>query len=252
MKRHYYIYPTSLLALFMLFIIEGDLLFGFRAKTKKEPVQHLEEPAYTYISPYAELSHYDHHFREAADSIDYDWKLIAAIAFTESRFDSTATSEAGAKGVMQMMPQTMRGFNIPDSLHSDNRTNILTAAKLLGSLDRTYRRIKDPAERIKFVLASYNAGYGHIMDAMRLAEKYGYNKYVWEANVDSFLIKKSQPEFYTDTLCRNGEFKDWRQTLSFVNKVHRHWKRFSRIQQEYSDSIDRIAASDTLVKVIEE
>jgi membrane-bound lytic murein transglycosylase F len=210
-----------------------------------------EVPVYTYLSPYATLSPYDHHFREAADSIGYDWTLIAAIAFTESRFDSTAVSEAGAQGVMQVMPETMRGFGIPDSLHCDNRSNIMTAARLLQSLEKQFRPIKDPEERIKFILASYNAGFGYIHDAMRLARKYGYDRYKWEANVDSFLIHLSKPEYYTDTLCRNGQFNGWQETLSFVKKVHRHWHRFQSIQQNYSDSIREVILTDSTKRIMQ-
>lgn len=210
-----------------------------------------EVPIYTYISPYASLSPYDEYFREAADSTGYDWTLIAAIAFTESRFDSTAISDAGAQGVMQVMPETMRGFGIPDTLHTDNRTNIMTAAILLQSLEKQFRPIKSPEERIKFQLASYNAGFGYIHDAMRLARKYGYDRYKWEANVDSFLINLSQPEYYTDTLCRNGEFNGWAETLSFVKKVHRNWERFRSIQQSYSDSIRELIITDNTKRVIQ-
>ena len=208
-----------------------------------------EVPTYTYLSPYALLSPYDHHFREAADSIGYDWTLIAAIAFTESRFDSTAISEAGALGVMQVMPETLRGFNVPDSLHTDNRTNIMTAAKLLQSLEKHFRQIEDSDERMKFILASYNAGYGHIQDAMQLAKKHGKNRFVWNNSVDSFLIYKSLPEYYTDTLCRNGQFNGWRETLSFVRKVNLNWQRFSRKQQEYTDSINTIATNDSTILI---
>ncbi|MBE6298551.1 MAG: hypothetical protein E7088_08775 [Bacteroidales bacterium] len=251
MKLYDYTYPLLLLFLFAVFVCKGNSLFGYSPQ-EKNAEEEIEAVQYIYVSPYAELSYYDHHFREAADSINYDWTLIAAIAFTESRFDSTARSSAGATGVMQLMPATLRGLNVPDSLHSDPRTNIMAAAKLLASLERMFRHIKDPGERVKFVLASYNAGYGHIFDAMRLAQKYGYNKHLWEANVDSFLVKKHLPEYYTDSLCRNGEFKDWRQTLSFVNKVHRHWRRFAEVQRSYSDSISSVAESDTLVIVLEE
>ena len=208
-----------------------------------------EVPAYTYISPYAELSPYDSHFREAADSTGYDWTLIAAIAFTESRFDSTAVSEAGAQGVMQVMPETLRGFNIPDSMHNDNHTNIMTAARLLQSLEKQFRHVKAPEERIKFILASYNAGFGYIHDAMRLARKYGYDRQKWEGNVDSFLVHMSLPEYYTDTLCRNGQFNGWQETLSFVKKVHRNWERFREIQQSYSDSIRDIIVNDNTKRI---
>jgi membrane-bound lytic murein transglycosylase MltF len=209
-------------------------------------------PTYTYLSPYVELSPYDEHFREAADSTGYDWKLIAAIAYTESRFDSTAVSRAGAKGVMQVMPRTMRGFSIPDSMHADNYTNIMTAAKYLKNLEkqRLFRNI-NPDERIKFVLASYNAGYGHVSDAMRLAKKYGYNRHKWEKNVDSFLIHINKPKYYKDALCLHGRFRGWRETLSYVKKVKRNWRRFSAAQQNYTDSIMNVIAQDSTKKIMQ-
>lgn len=206
-------------------------------------------PEITYISPYVELSPYDHHFRDAADSIGWDWKLIAAIAFTESRFDSTATSGMGACGVMQVMPGTLRGMGIPDSLHMDTRTNIMAATNLLAYLDNLYGQIPDFNERANFILASYNAGAGHIGDAMNLAQKHGCPRYVWKNNVDTFLILKRQPEYYTDSVCKNGSFNDWQQTLSFVKKVKRNWNRFNRKQLQYNDSINLLLASDTTIRI---
>ena len=245
----------NLLASIVILLVSAVAISVFSIATKRLEKRYApqwkEVPAYTYISPYAELSPYDHHFREAADSIGYDWTLIAAIAFTESRFDSTVVSEVGAKGVMQVMPATLRGLGIPDSLHTDNRTNIMTAALLLQSLEKQFRPIKTPEERIKFQLASYNAGFGYIHDAMRLARKYGYDRYKWEANVDSFLINLSQPEYYTDTLCRNGQFNGWQETLSFVRKVHRHWHRFRSMQQSYSDSIRELILTDNTIRVMQ-
>ena len=245
----------NLLPSVIILIVSAIAISVFDIATKRLDKQYKpqwkEVPAYTYISPYAELSPYDNHFREAADSTGYEWTLIAAIAFTESRFDSTAVSGAGAQGVMQVMPETLRGFSIPDSLHNDNRTNIMTAARLLQSLEKQFRHIKAPEERIKFILASYNAGFGYIHDAMRLARKYGYDRYKWEGNVDSFLIHMSYPEYYTDTLCRNGQFNGWRETLSFVKKVHRNWDRFRSIQQSYSDSIKGIILTDNTKRIMQ-
>ena len=241
------IYPLALLAAFAIFVTIGDTIFRYNKDTSPKKAS---EPQYTYLSPYVKLSHYDEHFREAADTLGYDWTLIAAIAYTESRFDSTAVSQAGACGVMQMMPKTLRGFGVPDSMHMENRTNIMTAAKLLESLERQYRYINDNEERINFVLASYNAGFGHILDAMRLAHKHGKDRYTWYENVDSFLMYKSRPEYFNDSLCRNGEFKDWKQTFSFINKVRKNWKRFSSKQKSYNDSIMIVAAKDSTKRVL--
>lgn len=234
----------------LLFSAGMMLIYSLAAKLPAKKAEWKEVPVYTYLSPYVELSPYDKHFRAAADSTGYDWTLIAAIAYTESEFDSTAISNVGAKGVMQVMPNTLRGFDIPDSLHADNHTNIMAAATLLKSLDEHYHYIKNPDERLKFVLASYNAGYGHILDAMRLAKKYGYNRHVWDENVDSFLIHKSKPEYYTDTLCHNGQFNGWRETLSFVRKVHRNWRRFSTAQKSYSDSIRQLILNDSTKRIM--
>ncbi|MBR3611769.1 MAG: transglycosylase SLT domain-containing protein [Bacteroidaceae bacterium] len=243
-----FLYPLVLLIAFVITVTEGDAIFRGEVKGVY-PVP--PAPRITYVSPYVELSPYDHHFRAAADTLQWDWKLVAAIAFTESRFDSTATSEVGACGVMQVMPATLRGMGVPDSLHMDTRTNIMAAAGLLDYLDHLYRRIRNFDERANFILASYNAGAGHIGDAMNLAEKYGRPRYVWNENVDSFLILKGEPEFYTDSVCRNGSFSDWRQTLSFVKKVKRNWKRFERMQARYSDSIATIMAKDSTIRIKE-
>lgn len=247
--RNIYIYPLSLLALFAIFVTCGDTIFGYRHKMRLAKVP--EKEIYTYIPKYVHLSDYDENFRVAAEIVGYDWTLIAAIAYTESRFDSTAVSGVGARGVMQVMPNTLRGFNIPDSLHMDTKMNIMAATELLKSLNRRFRYIHNPEERINFVLASYNAGYGHIQDAMQLAKKYGKNRFVWNNSVDSFLIYKSKPEYYTDSVCRNGRFNGWRETLSFVKKVQRNWRRFKRTQQLYSDSISRLIESDSTFILME-
>ena len=209
----------------------------------------IKDIEYTYLPKYVVLSDYDKYFRDAADITGYDWTLIAAIAYTESRFDSTAVSAAGACGVMQVMPNTLRGFNIPDSMHMNPKTNIMAATELLKALDKRFRYIRNTKERINFVLASYNAGYGHVIDAMRLAKKHGKNRYKWYGHVDTFLIHKSEPEYYTDTLCRNGQFDGWKETLSFVNKVHRNWRRFSKMQQLYTDSINSVVAADSTKRI---
>ena len=242
-----FIYPIALLALLAIFVICGNIFFRYSPVEYKEPVE--EDIRYTYLSRYVELSDYDEDFRKAASVIGYDWTLIAAIAYTESRFDSTAVSEAGACGVMQVMPNTLRGFAIPDSMHMNPKTNIMAATELLRALDKRFRYIRNTKERINFVLASYNAGYGHVIDAMRLAKKHGKNRYKWYGHVDTFLIHKSEPEYYTDTLCRNGQFDGWKETLSFVNKVHRNWRRFSKMQQLYTDSINSVVAADSTKRI---
>lgn len=240
-------YLLASLAVLIILTVTGYIIFVNKSDKQESVI--CEDDIYTYIPQYIKLSDYDEDFRKAASIIGYDWTLIAAIAYTESRFDSTAVSEAGACGVMQVMPKTLRGFNIPDSMHMNPKVNIMAATELLRALEKRYRYIRNPKERINFVLASYNAGYGHIQDAMQLAKKHGKNRFVWNNSVDSFLIYKSKPEYYTDSVCRNGQFTGWRETLSFVKKVNRNWKRFERMQQEYTDSINIVVTNDSTKRI---
>lgn len=239
-------YLITLLAALVLLIVLACGILCNRFLTE-EPAE--EKDKFTILSPYTTLSPYDSHFRKAGEILGYDWTLVAAIAFTESRFDSTAVSGAGAIGVMQMMPKTMTGMGVPDSLYMDTQTNIIAATELIRTLNKYFKHISDKDERLNFVLASYNAGYGHVSDAVRLAKKHGKDRHKWYGNVDSFLIYKNDPEYYTDTLCLHGQFKGWRETLSFVDKVRRNWRRFSRIQQQYSDSINTVIAADSTKRI---
>lgn len=225
------LYPLLLVIAFfvgeMIFVVEDN-----------EIIEHLSEKIETPPppSPYVKISELDNHFREAADSIDWDWKLIAAICYTESKFDSTAVSHVGAYGVMQMLPKTLRSLGVPDSLHTDTRTNINAGARYLKKLERIFRRIKNFDERLNFVLASYNAGIGQVNDAMALAQKYGKSRYIWHG-VDTFLILKKYPEYYNDSVFKTGSFNSSDETLQFVEKVTKRWKRYQRLQAAYEDSL---------------
>ena len=144
----------------------------------------------------------------------------------------------------------MQRMGIPDSMHMDTRTNIMAATSLLKSLDYIFRRIEDPNEKINFILASYNAGIGQVNDAMRLAQKYGHDRYKWENSVDTFLILKGLPEYYNDSVCKTGEFNDWKQTLQFIKKVKNTWHRFKRRQESYSDSIHALVSKDSTYVIL--
>jgi membrane-bound lytic murein transglycosylase F len=247
MIRRFFISITLIIS-FVVIITNGSTIFSAPV-VAEESLPEETAVEIKYVSPYIKISPFDHHFRAAGDSVGLDWKFIAAIAFTESRFDSMAHSSVGACGVMQVMPRTLRQQGVPDSLYFSPEHNIKAAAGLIDNLNHIFRRIDNFEERSNFILASYNAGIGEISDAMRLAEKYGRNRYKWENSVDTFLILKSNPEYYNDELCKNGSFYDWKQTLQFVRKVKRTWNRYIKIQEQYNDSIFEILQSDSTVRI---
>lgn len=108
-----------------------------------------------------QLSPYDSTIRAWADSIGWDWRMLAAVIYTESKFAINVTSPAGAKGLMQIMPLTARVYGVQDVL--DPEENIRAGASYLGHLDRLFRRYAGGDERLKYVFASYNAGETRVL-----------------------------------------------------------------------------------------
>ncbi|MDE7409910.1 MAG: transglycosylase SLT domain-containing protein [Muribaculaceae bacterium] len=166
-----------------------------------------------------QISPYDQIFKAAGKKSGLDWRLIAAIAYVESHFDTDVKSWAGALGIMQVMPRTAEshGYAPQEMLNPVKCVDV--AVKTLEDLNSMFeKRVPDIAERENFILASYNSGPGHILDAMALADKYGLKSYKWDDNVEVAAIMKSKPAYYRDPVVRNGYFRG-KETVSFVHKV---------------------------------
>lgn len=171
------------------------------------------------------ISPFDNLFKKYANDLDWDWRLLAAIAYTESNFDTLAISWAGAKGLMQLMPRTAKAFGIPDGMEHNPEEGVKAAAKFLQRLNSTFKEIEDKKERTKFVLAAYNSGSRHVYDGMALAEKYGKEKHVWDANVETYMLLKSHEEYYTDPVCKSGYLRG-QETVNFVHDVLMRFEKY--------------------------
>jgi membrane-bound lytic murein transglycosylase F len=151
------------------------------------------------------ISEYDDIIKKAAESLGWDWRLLASLVYKESAFDPEATSYAGASGLLQLMPVTLERFGVEDA--NDPYQSLMGGVNFLRYLDKFWReRIPESNERIKFILASYNIGHGHVEDAWRLTLKYGKNPQYWE-NVSYFLKLKTDPEYYRDPIVKSGYAK---------------------------------------------
>lgn len=172
------------------------------------------------------ISHYDELFKKYAKKINWDWRLLASLAYKESNFDTTAVSWAGAKGLMQLMPSTAHAMEMPPGKEQNAEESIKAAVKYLGITTKSFMQIPEP-ERIHFVLASYNSGIGHVLDAMALAEKYGKKKYVWKDNVEKYILLKSQEEYFTDSVCKYGYFRGT-ETYTFVRDIMGRYEQYKK------------------------
>lgn len=151
------------------------------------------------------ISVYDEIIQENAKTLGWDWRLLAALVYKESRFDTTALSYAGAQGLLQLMPVTVERFGVSNP--NDPVESLKGGVKYLQYLDKFWmERVPETNERIKFILASYNIGQGHVEDAWRLTLKYRKNTQSWQ-EVSNFLNLKSDPKYYRDAVVKSGYAK---------------------------------------------
>jgi membrane-bound lytic murein transglycosylase F len=163
------------------------------------------------------LSPFDSLIRKGATTLGWDWRLLASLIYQESRFIPKGESWAGARGLMQLMPGTATEFGAFDL--EDPKQSIHAGVGFLKFLDNYWlNKITDKDERLKFVLASYNVGLSHVVDARRLAQKYGKDPQVWYDNVEYYLSQKSEPQFYRDPIVTAGYCK-CEEPINYVRNV---------------------------------
>jgi len=153
----------------------------------------------------SKLPHYRQWFEEAADLTGLDWRLIAALAYRESRWDPSATSYTNVRGMMMLTEATADRMGVPNRL--DAQASIMAGARYLQLLkEQLPLRIPDNV-RTWMALAAYNQGMGHLEDARILAARSGLNPDVW-ADVKRVMPLLSREEYYSTTKygkARGGE-----------------------------------------------
>ena len=165
------------------------------------------------------ISQYDNLFKKYAPNIGWDWRLMAAQAYQESKFKPNARSWVGARGLMQIMPATARGYRTKVSQLNNPETSVKVATQLLDDLDGyLLKHVPNDAERRKFVIAAYNVGIAHVYDAIALAKKYGLNPEVWDDNVSKAILMKINPKYYNDPVVKYGYCRGT-ETVDYVKKI---------------------------------
>jgi membrane-bound lytic murein transglycosylase F len=173
------------------------------------------------------ISKYDGMIKEVAKEYNWDWRLISALIYHESRFNENAGAWTGAYGLMQLMPATAEAFGV-DNIENP-RQNVKGGILLLNALNNQFiKSIPDSTERVKFVLAAYNIGLGHVNDAQRLAEKYGKNPSVWENNVETYLQNKMEEKYFKDEVVRWGYCRG-EEATSFVRNVTENYRHYLNV-----------------------
>jgi membrane-bound lytic murein transglycosylase F len=173
------------------------------------------------------ISAYDEIIKKYSGYINWDWRLLASLIYQESRFKPGVKSKQGAWGLMQMMPATQSHFGIDTTASPEKQ--IFAGVRYIKYLDYAFAdRIPDSEERIKFILASYNIGPGHIYDAQKIAVKTGKNPQKWFNNVDTCLLRKSQRRHYSDPDIQFGYCKGT-ETFLFVQEILTRFQHYKNV-----------------------
>ena len=172
-----------------------------------------------------QISKYDNLIKAYAQKLNWDWRLLAALIFQESHFDPKANSWAGAKGLMQVMPSTAEELKIKDL--SDPRESIRGGTTYLKQMYNQFESITDSITRIKFAMAAYNCGLGHVMDAQRLAKENKLNPSEWESNVDKMLLALRFPANFRKPFIKYGYVRGT-EPVNYVNEIFQRYEQYQQ------------------------
>ena len=152
---------------------------------------------------------------------------MAAQAFHESGFDPNAKSWVGALGLFQVMPATGQEMGITELVDPPEggvRAGIMYLDRQIKRMDPTipYR------QRVRFALAAYNVGYGHLVDARRLAAEIGLDPDRWFGNVENAIALLEDPQYHTKA--RYGYCRGTEPAL-YVSRIQNTYDNYVKIVQ---------------------
>jgi membrane-bound lytic murein transglycosylase F len=152
-------------------------------------------------------------FEEAAQQSSQDWRLLAAIGYQESKWNPSAASASGAKGLMQLTVDSATEAKVTNP--GDARQSIFGGARYFRQVyEKIPTHVPEP-DRTWFALAAYNIGYGHLEDARVLTQKAGRDPDLWQ-DVREFLPLLEQEHWYSQT--ENGYARGW-EPVRYVDNV---------------------------------
>ncbi len=186
----------------------------------------------------------------SANNYGLDYRLILALMRQESQFDRDAVSEAGASGLMQIMPVT--NGEIADALEIEEpqlpRENIRAGVYYFSYLYDLFESCP-VQDRIQMALAAYNAGPARIYDAQELAAYMGENPNEW-VSIQNMLPLLSKRYYslhqgvWKEGKPRAGYFGSWRQTVRYVDRVMSYYDEFQKTLPAHKSSVPMIYAAN--------
>ncbi|MEL0280777.1 MAG: transglycosylase SLT domain-containing protein [Gammaproteobacteria bacterium] len=210
--------------------LKEDFLKYIKSKNTKDFIANLESKYYSKnsISSYifigsrifitdmiTKLPQYELTFREVSKIHNLDWKLLAAIAYQESKWDNQAVSPTGVRGLMMLTKNTAKMLKV-DRLNPNE--SIEGGARYLKSLLSKFSKFNQTT-RVHLALAAYNLGPGHVDDILLLATRDNKNIDDWKI-LKSYLHKLNQKKFYLNM--KYGYARGW-EAVQYVENVKQYY-----------------------------
>ncbi len=162
------------------------------------------------------VSPYDGILKEYAGELGWDWRMLAAVVYQESKFSINSQSHRGARGLMQVMPRTAEYYEIEDLL--DPEQNIKAGTSHLKRLQKLYSKCDmTPEERVKFTLAAYNAGEGRVADCRNFAASRQIDNNSWE-NIVSLIPLMREESILEEESVKLGKFNGY-ETIAYIDSI---------------------------------
>jgi membrane-bound lytic murein transglycosylase MltF len=180
----------------------GNVLFNRYLKNTKWVRNSLNETELERLREAIEF------FKKYAGQYEFDWLMVAALAYQESRIDQSVRSHTGAVGVMQVLPSTAKDPNvgIPD-IHK-LESNIHAGVKYLRFLRNRYfeKESMDEANKTLFTFAAYNAGPAKVTRLRKQARQAELDPNLWFRNVEIIAARKIG-----------------RETVQYVSNIYKYY-----------------------------
>ncbi|MCJ8318553.1 MAG: transporter substrate-binding domain-containing protein [Colwellia sp.] len=174
----------------------------------------------------SELSPYDEIVKSNVTEYNFDWRLIVSQMYQESRFDPLASNPTGAKGLMQMLPRTAKELGVTNLTEPEQA--ISSGIRYLNWTRDRFSKDLPVQEQIFFSLASYNAGFGHVKDAQRLARQLGFRDDKWFNHVEKAMLLLQKRQYYKKA--RFGYVRG-SEPVNYVRNIHQRYLSYIRITQ---------------------
>lgn len=206
--------------------VDFHVIFNKYYKNKRKYKARVKSEFYSINDE--KISPYDDMIKKYTAEIGWDWRLVASLAFQESRFEPQSESWAGAKGLMQIMPETAKELNINPN---DPYESVKGGTYYLKQLWEKNDDIQDSIQRIKFTLAAYNCGYAHLKDAQRVSKLKGRDPLIWDNNVELSILDLSQPEYYNLPEMRYGYVRGI-EPYNYVKQIFKRYEHYKKFIEE--------------------